>query len=240
MSSRPNSEKKIYSNYIQFIKDKNFSINLFDKGLKLPKESFRIESANTNFTTKGYRNGFHNFFSPTNISNNSSLYNSQSQSKPRQQWKYSYYFDNNNILNLQKIKYNNNSIGIKPSLYNFNDSYKPPVYSWSKPKMVKIIEHNKMIQEEVKTNFWKYSYLFENGKISVPGKLFQVMMNRLARKNKKKNIGAINLDINEQLFDKNIFCNQQWKVPGLYRKPKGLYDDLYFNRPKSVKFSRAY
>ena len=106
--------------------------------------------------------------------------------------------------------------------------------------MVKIIEHNKMIQEEVKTNFWKYSYLFDNGKINVPGKLFQVMMNRLARKNKKKKIGAINFDINEQLFDKNIFCNKQWKVPGLYRKPKGLYDDFYFNRPKSVKFSRAY
>ena len=47
--------------------------------------------------------------------------------------------------------------------------------------MVKIIENNSLIEEEVKSHFWKYSYLFENNQKKPPGKLVSLMITQLSQ-----------------------------------------------------------
>ena len=36
-----------------------------------------------------------------------------------------------------------------------------------------------MIEEEIKSNYWKYSYIFENNLPKTPGKLLKLMVNQL-------------------------------------------------------------
>lgn len=171
----------------------------------------RIESANTNFTSDILRNKENNHFYTSNKSfyNNSrkpfvnlssyssfnektenNIYNSNLENvscgnnKPRQlssykpRWKYSYFMDKNQILNVE------NQSEIKNNLVDYKDIDKKPqkiVYSWTKPRMVQIIEKNGIIEEEVRSHPWKYSYLFGNKVPKAPGKLLKIMMAQLSQ-----------------------------------------------------------
>ena len=123
----------------------------FDKNLTNNISKNRIESAKTNFTTS-------NFFNLNRKDNNNPLFNDKPinnskslsiKTNKRPIWKYSYYIDKNDILSI------NNDPEIKNLLNEYKDIDKRPQkieYSWSKPRMIKIIENNKMIEEDFEKN----------------------------------------------------------------------------------------
>ena len=154
----------------------------FDKSMNSNKNNRRIESANTNFTI----NTYNNFNQKNKNFNNQSIssenysgtinYTTPKQKYYKPTWKYSYYLDKNQILSLNNI---NNNPEIRNTLCDYKDIDKRPkpiVYSWTKPRMVKILENNANIEEEVKTHFWKYSHIFENNAMKRPGKLLNILI----------------------------------------------------------------
>jgi len=198
----------------------------------------RIESAKTNFTFNINQQN-KNFSNQSNSSENYSgnIINfptpkpkRESYSKPN--WKYSYYLDKNDILNLKNIN-NGNNPEIKKLLCDYKDIDKRPkpiVYSWTKPRMVKILERNSLIEEEVKSNFWKYSHIFENNNMKRPGKLLGILMTQISQgyggESYFMNMG------NNGNFNKFIL-NHQWKYPEDY-KNKNSYEPIKLKRPKSA------
>jgi hypothetical protein len=206
----------------------------------------KIESANTNFTSNTQHNFFRskNFADQSNSTENYSEILSNSKNKSQKKlyykpnWKYSYYLNKNEILSLNNL---NNNPDIKNSLCDYKDIDKRPkpiVYSWTKPKMVKIIENNSLIEEEVKSHFWKYSHLFENNSIKSPGKLLRILMTQLSQGygdgGNFMNFYNERLGMkNDDIFSKRIFYDKQWKVPGLYRNNNNNYLPIKIKRPKS-------
>ncbi len=231
--------------------------NLFEQSNNLPKSaknrnkngssninSRRIDSANTNFTT----NTVHNFFRQKNFanqSNSSENYSNINYSTPKLKkeiyykpnWKYSYYLDKNDIINLNNL---NNNPDIKNALCDYKDIDKRPkpfVFSWTKPRMVKILEKNSSIEEEVKSHFWKYSHIFENNGIKPPGKLLQILMTQLSQGygdgGNFMNYYNERYMKNDDIFNKRIFNDKQWKIPGVYQNNKRYYEPIKIRRPKS-------
>ena len=220
----------------------------FDKNLNKNFPQKRAESANTNFTSNTHHNLLlqnKNFANQSNYSENYSgndnLSNSNIKRDFRPKWKYSYYVNKNDILSLNNL---NNNPEIKNSLCDYKDIDKRPkpiVYSWTKPRMVKIIENNSLIEEEVKSHFWKYSYLFENNQTKPPGKLLRLMMTQLSQGygNYGGGLNYMNLNKNGLIgddgnFTNKIFCNQQWKVPGVYKKNRNNYEPIKIKRPNTA------
>ncbi len=187
----------------------------------------RLESANTNFTSKTQQNLFfqnknfdnHSTYSTENISEKNNISNIKPNIKYRPNWKYSYYLDKNNILSLNNI---NGNSEIKKLLCDYKDIDKRPkpiVYSWTKPRMIKIIENNKLIEEDVKSHFWKYSHLFQNMQFKKPGKLLRILMTQLSQgydgKEYFRNKTRIGLFGRDGSFNNNILLKKKWKVPGI-------------------------
>ena len=56
--------------------------------------------------------------------------------------------------------------------------------------MVRIIENNHKI--EVKSYYWKYSYLFENNKVKPPGKLLRLIMTQVSQGDYWNYVGGLN------------------------------------------------
>ncbi len=196
------------------------------------QNSHRIKSAKVNFSSN--KNNI-NLFSK---SQNNNIFNDFSKEKntniERPIWKYSYFLDKNDILNIQ------NDSEIRKILNNFKDidnRPKPLVYSWTKPRMIKIIENNKIIEEEVKSNFWKYSYLFQDNLIKPPGKLLKLMVNQLTSgygnefSYMKINKNGISIDNDKNLRNK-LFHDQHWRHPGVYKNVKNEYEPIKIKRGK--------
>ena len=219
---------------------KELLINL-EKNINSNSGSKRIESANTNFTVNTPYNIKNRriFSNQSNWTENYSMAGPKKESYYKPNWKYSYYLDKNDILSLNK----NNSV-MKNKLCDYQDIDKRPkpiVYSWTKPRMIKILENNAFIEEEVKTHFWKYSYLFENNQTKPPGKLLRLMMTQLSQGygNYGGGLNYMNLNKNGLIgddgnFTNKIFCNQQWKVPGVYKKNRNNYEPIKIKRPKTA------
>lgn len=228
------------------------SINFDKSNLNSNFSKRRAESANTNFTSNTHHNIFKqnkNIGNQSNLSENNSMFDDYSlpkhQSKKeyyKPKWKYSYYVNKNDILSLNNI---NNNSEIKSSLCDYKDIDKRPkpiVYSWTKPRMVRIIENNHEIEEEVKSHYWKYSHLFENNKTKPPGKLLRLIMTQLSQggySNYGGGLNNMNLNKNGLIgddgnFNSKIFCNQQWKVPGVYKKNRNIYENTNIKRPKTA------
>ena len=209
----------------------------------------RIESANTNFSTNSQYNLIKqkiNYVSQSNLTDNSFKNTNYSFPKKKYRkltpkWKYSYYLDKNDILSLNN---KSNNPEIKNTLCDFKDidiKPKPIVYSWTKPKMVKIIENNANIEEEVKSHFWKYSDIFEKKDIKPPGKLIKIIMTQLSHCYGR---GLNFIDINkngitsdDRIFNDKISYNQQWKVPGTYRNNTNNinnYEPIKKKRPRTA------
>ena len=207
-----------------------------DNSINPNKSKRRLDSANTNFTinSKNKMKNKNNFSNQSNSSENNSgnIFFPKKEINNRPNWKYSYYLDKNDIMFL-------NNPEIKNSLYDFKDIDKRPkpfVYSWTKPKMVKIIENNSLIEEEVKSHFWKYSHIFENDDIKVTGKLLRILMNQLSG----DYIGGANFSNfnslgNDMNFKYNNYLKKQWKFPGIYKNKinRNSYESIRFKRPKS-------
>ena len=147
-------------------------------------------------------------------------------------WKYSYFLDKNDILNIQSDP------EIKNLLNNYKDvdrRTKPIVYSWTKPKMVKIIENNKIIEEEVKSTFWKYSYLFQDDYLKPPGRLLKLMVNQLTSGHGREfnymhmNKNGLHND-NYKIFGNKLFHDKHWRHPGVYKRPKNEYEPIKIKR----------
>ena len=218
--------------------DKNLNSNIFKS---------RIESANTNFTSNIHSNIMkrnNNFANQSNSSvnysanKNFSLPKTKKEFQYKPKWKYSYYLDKNDILSLKLI---NNNPEIKNVLCDYKDIDKRPkpiVYSWTKPRMVKIIENNALIEEDIKSHFWKYSHLFENNSLSQPGKLLKILMTQFSQgyeggeifKNFKRG-GPLGEDLTS--YSKG-YIKEKWKVPGLYRNERNTYESIKLKRPKSA------
>ena len=192
----------------------------------------RIKSAKVNFSSN--KNNI-NLFSK---SQNNNIFNDFSKEKntniERPIWKYSYFLDKNDILNIQ------NDSEIRKILNNFKDidnKPKPLVYSWTKPRMIKIIENNKIIEEEVKSSFWKYSYLFEDNLIKPPGRLLKLMVNQLTSgygneySYMKINRNGTSYD-NNKIFRNKIFHDKHWRPNGVYRYNKNEYEPIKIKRDK--------
>ena len=180
---------------------------------------------------------FNDFSQNSNIFNSDSLINHSTPIPKRPIWRYSYYVDKNDILNI------NNDPEIKNILNNYRDfgnKTKPVTYSWTKPRMIKIIENNKIIEEEIKSTFWKYSYLFQNDWIKPPGRLLKLMVNQLTYgygkeynyMNKNKNGFNMNDNRNIRTIRNKIFHDKQWKHPGVYRYKKTEYEPIKIKRDK--------
>ena len=235
---------------------------------KQPKR--RIESANTNFTsdimrgnpfgTSKNKSNNNNSFKPNiNLSSNYSSLNERTENniynsgfanvscgnnnprklssyKPR--WKYSYYVDKNQILNVE------NQTEIKNNLVDYKDIDKKPqriVYSWSKPRMVQILEKNEIIAEEIRSHPWRYSYLFDNKIPKTPGKLLKLMMAQLSQSS-TKGFGYNNINynkfnnINTDDFNNN-FTNRDYSESRKNTK-SGNENNNYMDIPKKKKFNR--
>ena len=212
------------------------------------KSNRRIESANTNFTVNSHYNinlqnknisnqsiSSENY---TDINNTINYQNSKTRNDNyRPKWKYSYYINKNDMLNLNNL---NNNPEIKNSLFDYKDIDKRPkpiVYSWTKPRMIKILENNSVIEEEVKSHYWKYSHIFENNGIKPPGKLLRLLMAQLS-----SGYGGdgsfLNFNNNGFVGDEGNFryqqyLNRQWKVPGISKNYKNYYEPIKIKRPKS-------
>ena len=231
--SKRGKTPKLLINY-----DKNYSSNISKR---------RIESANTNFTSKTHHNLIRqnkNFANQSNFTENYSETFNYPNPKPkkdlnyRPKWKYSYYLDKNDILSLNALK---NNPEIKESLCDYKDidkRPKPMVFSWTKPRMVKIIENNALIEEEVKSHFWKYSHLFDNNSLKYPGKLLRILMTQLSQGyNPGDNfmnlirIGNFGEDRN---LNNQLFLRDKWKVPGIYKNNRNNYEPIKIARPKSA------
>ncbi len=168
--------------------------------------------------------------------NSNTLNSVENHSTPikRPIWKYSYYVDKNDILNV------NNDPEIRNLLNNYRDfdsKPKPVTYSWTKPRMIKIIENNKIIEEEVKSSFWKYSYLFEDNLIKPPGRLLKLMVNQLTSgygneySYMKINRNGMSYD-NNKIFRNKIFHDKHWRPNGVYRYNKNEYEPIKIKRDK--------
>ena len=224
-------------------KNQKILIN-FDKNVNSNMPNRRIESANTNFTTNTHHNIIRqnkNYVNQSNSTENYSGYGNYScpKQKPKKEfyfkpsWKYSYYLDKNEILSLNNI---NNNPEIKYSLCDYKDIDKRPkpiVYSWTKPRMVKIIENNSNIEEEVKSHYWKYSHIFENNTIKPPGKLLRLIMTQLSH-GYGGGINFMNMKGDDGIFNDKILYNQQWRVPGIYKNNKNNYEPIKIKRPKTA------
>ena len=203
----------------------------------------RIESANTNFTTTSP----HNIISQNKNFSNQSINSSDNySSKPKREmyykpnWKYSYYLDKNEILSLNNIN-NKRNIEIKNTLCDYKDIDKRPkpiVYSWTKPRMVKILENNALIEEEVKSHYWKYSHIFENNNLKQPGKLLRILMMQLSQgkwgESNYLNYYNNGLFIDDGNFNNKKLIYQSWKVPGKNRSIRNNYEPIRIKRPKSA------
>ena len=195
----------------------------------------RIKSAKVNyplikndiFSKSQSKLGFNDY---SNSKNNSKLNNNID----RPIWKYSYFLDKNDILNIQ------NDSEIRTILNNFKDIDKRPkplVYSWTKPRMIKIIENNKIIEEEVKSSFWKYSYLFQDNLIKPPGRLLKLMVNQLTS-GYGNEFGYISINKNGLKYDNNknlakkLFHDKHWRHPGVYRYNNNEYEPIKIKKDK--------
>jgi hypothetical protein len=232
------------------IKKKKLITNL-NRSSNSNKHNRRIDSANTNFTTNTQHNKIRqdkNYINQSNATENYSGYTNYSCPKIKSKrefyfkpnWKYSYYLDKNDILSLNNL---NNNPEMKNSLCDFKDIDKRPkpiVYSWTKPRMIKILENNANIEEEVKSHYWKYSHIFENNANNPPGKLLRIIMTQLSHSYG----GGINfINMNRDGFigdemnfnDKISSYNRQWKVPGVYKKfNNNYYDPIKIKRPRTA------
>jgi hypothetical protein len=227
--NKRNNQKMKFSNNLDKTSNSNISNNR------------RIESAKINYPSFNHNilNKDKNKVTFNDFSNNmSSMNNSTSIPKSKIErpiWKYSYYIDKNDILNI------NNDPEIRSLLNNnykdFEKNYKPITYSWTKPRMIKIIENNKIIEEEVKSNFWKYSYLFQDNLIKPPGKLLKLMVNQLTSgygnefSYMKINKNGISIDNDKNLRNK-LFHDQHWRHPGVYKNVKNEYEPIKIKRGK--------
>ena len=107
--------------------------------------------------------------------------------------------------------------------------------------MIKILENNSLIEEEVKTHFWKYSHIFENNEFKPPGKLLKILMGQLSQGyggyGTGQNLNFMNYNNNNGFLagdDNNYrYVNRQWRVPGLYKNNRNNYEPIKIKRPKS-------
>ena len=166
--------------------------------------------------------------------NSNTLNSVENHSTPikRPIWKYSYYVDKNDMLNI------NNDPEFKNILNNYKDfgnKTKPVTYSWTKPRMIKILENNKIIEEEIKSSFWKYSYLFQDDWIKPPGRLLKLMVNQLTYgygndyTYLKNNKNGLNMNDNRNIRNK-LFHEKPWRHPGIYRNKKNEYEPIKIKR----------
>ena len=245
-------QKKENLTFSENPKKKQKILKFFEKSTYSNKHNRRIESANTNFTTISHHNEINhnkNYVNQSNSTENCSGYGNYScpKQKPKREfyfkpnWKYSYYLDKNDILSLNNL---NNNPEIKNTLCDYKDIDKRPrpiVYSWTKPRMIKILEKNATIEEEVKSHFWRYEHIFENNPMKPPGKLLRIIMTQLSH-NYGGGINFINMNRNgimgdEGLFNEKIasYC-RQWKVPGIYKKNSSFnnYGTTKIKRPRTA------
>ena len=217
----------------------------FDKNNSTYKLSRGIESAKTNFSTNTPQDLLRQKKNYVNQSNSTEYFSgyanySNSQKKPKREfrpnWKYSYYLDKNDLFNFKNLHKN---LEIKKTLCDYKDiDYKPkPIfYNWTKPKMIKILERNKDIEEEVKLHYWKYSHIFENKVIKPPGKLLKLIMTQLSNnyggKNFLNNLNAKG-NVDDGIFNDKLSVIRQWKVPGVYKNNKSNYEPIKIKRPKT-------
>ena len=210
----------------------------FDKTTKSSvSNNPRIKSAKINYSTLKYnffnkdkiRANFNDFSHNHTDSNNNSFINHSTPIIKRPIWKYSYFVDKNDILNI------NNDSEIRNLLNNYRDidhKPKPITYSWTKPRMIKIIENNKIIEEEVKSTFWKYSYLFQNDFVKPPGRLLKLMVNQLTSGyGNEYSYMKMNNNDNNNLRNK-LFHDKHWRHPGVYRYRKNNYEPIKIKRVK--------
>ena len=181
------------------------------KSAKLKYPSFK----NNFFTKEKNKSNFNDFSKNNTDSNNNSFKNHSTQIKKRPIWKYSYYVDKNDILNI------NNDSEIRNLLNNYRDidnKPKPITYSWTKPRMIRIIENNKIIEEEIKSTFWKYSYLFRNDFVKPPGRLLKLLVNQLTSGygNEYAYMRRNNYDDNN--LRNKLFHDKNWRHPGVFKK----------------------
>ena len=212
------------------------SFNSENPKYSITSNNRRVESAKL-----GYRPKSHIVFRKVqtktfnDFSQNSNTLNSvENHSSPikRPIWKYSYYVDKNDMLNI------NNDPEFKKILNNYKDfgnKTKPITYSWTKPRMVKIIENNKKIEEEIKSSFWKYSYLFQNDWIKPPGRLLKLMVNQLTSgygneySYMKNSTNGLSMNDNRNIKNK-LFHEKPWRHPGIYRYIKNEYEPIKIKR----------
>ena len=204
-------------------------------------KSRQIESAKFKFRPKshavfrkGQKKVINDFTQNSYTMDNNFSVNHSTPIPKRPIWKYSYYVDKNDILNV------NNDPEIRNLLNNYRDfdsKPKPVTYSWTKPRMIKIIENNKIIEEEIKSTFWKYSYMFQNYMIKPPGRLLKLMVNQLTSGYGNDygymniNRNGVNMNDSKNLRNK-FFHDKHWRHPGVYRDKKNEYEPIKIKRAK--------
>ena len=194
----------------------------------------RIESAKTNFTFINQQNK--NFANQSNSidnysgNNNYSIHKIKNESYFRPKWKYSYYLDKNDILNLKNITNNPELKNVLCDYKDIDKRPKPIVYSWTKPRMVKILERNSAIEENIKSNFWKYSHIFENNNMKKPGKLLGILMTQISQGYRGESF-LMNVGNNEN-FNNKIIVNHHPKFPE--DNNRNYYEPIKLKRPKSA------
>ena len=159
---------------IKFQYKKNNSLNKILKDInKFKKELFDNKSNNifiydfnkffhkTKSNNKRYNNNIaFDFFERDDFTYKEDINNTNNKNKNKNlKWNYSY--NNKNFKNLFKRTLSSKEYRIL-NIRNKKDS--DIIYDWQKPRMVKILEKNAFIEEEIFSKPWKFFYNHENEK----------------------------------------------------------------------------
>ena len=151
---KKNSLNKILKN-INIIKRELFdnkSNNIFNYNFNK-----YIHKSRTN--NKRYNNNIaYDFFERETFSQREDKNDTNSQIKSLK-WNYSYNHKNNNDVIKRTLS------SKKYRILNIMNKKEPDiVYNWQKPRMIKILEKNAFIEEEIKSKPWRFFYNYENEK----------------------------------------------------------------------------
>lgn len=141
------------------------------------------------------------------------FYNNYYYPKIQNIWKYSYYIDKNNSVSNLLSHLKKRKQTFSDNFFGESTSPEYSAYPAIKPRMVRIIENNKAIEDEISSFPWKYKYLFQNNISKKESKLFRLFLkgplkervniNNNNNENYTSNTFYNNNDVNENSYIKN-------------------------------------
>lgn len=132
----------------------------------------RNYSAKNNYKKNNNKRAESNYSNTTNNTNYTNIKNDNSN-RPK-----SKYQNNEFVKTIYEPSNNLNINKLYEDIELYDKISKPPTAKIEvPPKIVKIIKHNKEVEEEIYNNYWKYPFLFKPPPKSRPSRLMSIIIN---------------------------------------------------------------